>query len=152
MTAESDGTTTVHTQIKQPEGQKERWRERAGDHDATLSEFIRDMVESGMKPFVTEVERDESIEELREQRNDLRDELDHARRRIEDLEDQVYRSERAAIDEFISENPGVEFADVVQYTIDTAGERVGGHLDALAGDSIQYDPTGDRYYPLGEDS
>lgn len=151
MTGESDGTTTVHTQIKQPVGQKERWRERANDLDATLSEFIRDMVESGMKPFATEVERDESIEELREQRNDLRDELDHARRRIEDLEDQIYRSERAAIDEFVRENPGVEFADVVQYMIDTAGERVGKHLDALTGDSIRYDPTEDRYYPQGED-
>lgn len=150
MTSESDGASTVHTQIKQPKEQKERWRETAEDLDASLSEFIRDMVESGMKPFTTEVEHDESAGDLREQRNDLREELRYARYRIEDLEDRIYRGERATIKRHVEENPGASFGEIVQHVIDTTPERINQHLDDLTGDSIRYDPVDDQYYPRGE--
>lgn len=152
MTENSDESATVHTQLKQPKEQKERWRGAADALDVSLSEFIRDMVESGMKPFFVEVERDESVDELREQRNDLRNELQHSRARIKELEDRLYRGERATVERYVNENPGATFGEIVQHLIDTAPERVNRHLDELATDSIRYEPESNQYYPRDEET
>jgi hypothetical protein len=45
---------------------------------------MQSMVEAGMKKFDGSVEPDETNHELREQRNDLKDELDRTRSRVEE--------------------------------------------------------------------
>ena len=84
-----------------------------------------------MKKFEREVEPDFTKAELREQRADLLEELNSARERIRRLEDQLYRGERQAILDFIEENPSAEYHEILNYVVNTAGERLTDHLDAL---------------------
>lgn len=131
--------------------QYERWKDRAGKLDMSVSEFMQSMVEAGIKVdkgFELELERDESRQELRAQRNDLRDELDHARNRMAELENQLYRGERGAITEFIEENPGASYAEIGQHIVDTAPERVNRHLEDLEGDVLRNDDG--SYYLVEE--
>ena len=117
--------------------QYDRWKQRAEDFDMSVSEFMQAMVEAGLKKFDATVEPDETNRDLREQRNDLKDELDHARDRIRDLEDQLHRGERATIRRYVEQNPGASFSDVVQEVIGTVPRRVNRHLDDLEGDVVR---------------
>lgn len=136
---------TQHATTYPTSDQYKRWKARAGDFDMSTSEFIQAMVEAGMKKFDASVEPDETNDELREQRNDLKHELNHARERITDLEEQVHRGERATVREYVENNPGAEFGEIVQEVIDTAPERVNRHLEDLEGDELRVE--GDRYHP-----
>lgn len=130
----------------------ERWKDLASDLDMGVSEFMQAMVGAGIKVdhrFESELERDESWQELREQRNDLRNELERARERIKRLERQVYRGERGAIIEFIEENPGASHAEVGQHIVDSYTERLQAHIEFLEGKEIRVD--GDQYYPIDSD-
>ena len=111
----------------------------------SVSEFMQAMVEAGLKKFDATVEPDENARELREQRNDLRDELDHARSRIDDLETRLYQGERAAVRNYVEENPGATYEEIIQHVVDTVPERVTKHLDDLEGEDVTVE--GDHYYP-----
>lgn len=131
--------------------QYERWKDRAAELDMSVSEFMQAMVEAGIKVdrgFELNLERDESRRELRKQRNDLRDELQHARDRIVQLENQLHRGERAAIIEFIKDNPGATHAEVGQEIIETYPDRLKDHIEFLEGEEIRIED--DRYYPLSD--
>jgi ElaB/YqjD/DUF883 family membrane-anchored ribosome-binding protein len=137
--AESKVATTYPT-----EGQYERWKNEADNLDMSTSEFIRSMTEAGMKKFTVDVEPDETNHEIRQHRNDLKEELEHSRERVKELEEQVYRGEKSQIENFIQENPGSAFGEIVQEVIDTAPERVNRHLEDMEGDSIRSD--GEVFY------
>lgn len=128
------------------EGQYERWKEGADDFDMTVSEFMQAMIEAGMKKFERHVETDEDARELRQQRNDLKDELDEARDRIATLEEQVYSGEKAAVEEYIRENPGVSGGEILRHIADTVPVRVNRHLTELEGERIRSE--GDEFYPI----
>lgn len=125
--------------------QYETWKEEADEMDMSVSEWMQAMVEAGRKKFDARVEPDESAQELREQRNDLKEELGHARERIEKLENQIHRGERATIVEFVEENPGATYGEIGQRLSDTIPERLQPHLDALESDELRKEE--DRYYP-----
>jgi predicted nuclease with TOPRIM domain len=125
--------------------QYEGWKEEAAEMDMSVSEWIQAMVEAGRKKFDARVEPDETAAELREQRNDFKDQLDLARDRIEELETQLHYGEQEVIREFVAENPGVTFNDITQKVIDTVPERVNRHLDELEGRAVYVE--GDQYYP-----
>jgi chaperonin GroEL (HSP60 family) len=125
--------------------QYDRWKQRAEEFDMSVSEFMQAMFEAGLKKFDATVEPDETARELREQRNDLRDELDHARSRIEDLENRLYQGERAAVRDYVEENRGATYDEIIQHVVDTVPERVTKHLDDLEGEDVQVED--DRYYP-----
>jgi len=127
--------------------QYEAWKAEAEEMDMSISEWIQAMVEAGQKKFDARVEPDETRQELREQRNDLKEELEHARDRIDRLETQLHRGERQEITEFVAQNPGTTYNEIVQHLIDTAGERVRSHLDELEGSEVQ---ARDREYYLLE--
>ena len=128
--------------------QYDRWKRQADEFDMSVSEFMQSMVEAGMKKFDASVEPDETNHELREQRNDLKDELDRTRSRVEELEEQLHGGERAAVREFVAENPGAEFGEIVQQVIDTAPERVNRHLDDLESDALRVENG--EYYPTDD--
>ncbi|ESS06783.1 MAG: hypothetical protein A07HB70_01054 [uncultured archaeon A07HB70] len=125
--------------------QYEAWKADAKDMDMSVSEWIQAMVEAGRKKFDATVELDETTEELRRQRNGLKDELEHARERINNLEAQVHRGERATIIEFVENNPGATYGEIGQELADTVPERLQPHLDALEGREMYRED--DRYYP-----
>lgn len=128
------------------ERQYEQWAERADELGYTsVSGYIQDMVEAGHKKFDATVEPDESNQELREQRNDLKDELAHTRDRVAELETRLHRDERGAVREHVENNPGAAFGDVVQHVVDTVPERVNRHIEDLEGDGLRVED--DRYYP-----
>jgi len=126
--------------------QLERWEDRCEEMGfRSRSEFVEAMVEAGLKKFdASEVDPDETNRELRDQRNDLKAELDRARDRIQELEDAVYHGERQAITEFVEENPGATYDEIIQHVIDTVPGRVTDHLDDLEGDVLRVEDDG--YY------
>lgn len=127
------------------ERQYDDWKDHAEEMGyGSISQWIQDMVEAGAKKFDASVTHDESVEEIREQRNDLKQELDQARDRISTLESQVYDGEKALIEEFLRENPGAEFGEIVQHVINTAPVQTREHIEAMKGDVVVVDD--DRYY------
>jgi len=130
--------------------QYEDWKADAEEMDMSVSEWIQAMVEAGRKKFDATVEPDESIQDLREQRNDLKGELEHARKRISKLESQLHRSERQKIVEFVENNPGATVGEIGQELIDTVPERLAPHLDALEGDELAKE--GEEFYPAERDT
>lgn len=128
--------------------QYEGWKSDAADMDMSVSEWIQAMVEAGRKKFDGSVEPDETVRELREQRNDLKAELEHARERIDKLENQLHRGEREAIRRFVAENPGATRGEIGQRLADTVPERLTPHLDALEGAELEKE--GEEYYPAGD--
>jgi len=125
--------------------QYEYWKERAEEMDMSVSEWMQYMVAAGDKKFDTTVEPDTSNSELRQQRDELRRELRDARQRIDTLEDQLYDSERQTIVEYVRDNPGCSFDDVVRHITKTAPSRINRHLDALLGSELTEDDE-QRYY------
>lgn len=122
--------------------QYEQWKEWAEGMDMSVSEFIQAMVEAGYKKFEPQVEPDVTNEQLRRQRDDLQRQLRDARQRIEELEDQLYRTERETIVTFLQENPGAEIDDIIRHIVDTAPSRIDQHIDM---DDRIY-AEGDHYY------
>lgn len=132
-----------------PEDQYTEWEAKADDMGMNMSDFVKAHTEAGLKKFDRDVEPDETNLELREQRNELRDELTRARDRIQELEDVVYRGERQTIAEFVEENPGATYDEMIQHVIDTVPGRVTDHLDNLEGDILRVE--GGEYYPAEDD-
>jgi hypothetical protein len=135
--------------------QYDRWEDRREQVGvSSQSQFICDMVEAGIKAdkgFSATVAPDETARELRQQRNDLKDELARARERIEQLEDQLHSGERETIEQFVAENPGAAFEDIVRHVADTVPERLNRHLNDMDGDAVVFDPETEQYYPPDAD-
>ena len=147
------GTDTHPASTYPTEAQYSRWKEHADELGMSMSEFVECMVEAGLKKFDVTVTPDETNQELRQQRNDLKEELDHARYRIERLENELHLGERWAVRSYVRANPGATYHEIIQHVIDTAAGRVTSHLDGLEGDSIQVetDESGtELYYPLND--
>lgn len=66
--------------------QKQRWKKKADERNMSFSEWVECMVEAGQKKFTNEIVMDESVRELRRERNDLRLQLKAAQERIDELE------------------------------------------------------------------
>lgn len=125
----------------------EEWTDHADELEMSISRFILAMVEVGRKQIDLSVSHDDDTVELRTQRNDLKRELDDARRRIEYLEKRLYRGERGAILDVLEEEQTVPFGVIVQRIIDDAPTRVARALDEMDGDEIVVD---DGEYRLAE--
>ncbi|MFC6826520.1 hypothetical protein [Halopelagius fulvigenes] len=128
--------------------QYRRWGEMADKLDMSKSGFIAAMVEAGMKKFDESVEPDKTNQELREQRDDLKNELDNARERINKLEDRLYHSDSAEIRWFVSKNPGTDFNCLVEHLRATVPERADDHLTTMEGESVEV--RGEKLYPTPE--
>ena len=142
------------TIIRPPTEIRDQWESHADDMDySTLSGFIIEMVEAGRKKFDRySIDPDTTAVELREQRNNLRDELDRQTERVRELEDRLDNNERATVRQFVEAEPGSTFAEILQHSINYAPRRINHHLDELEGDSIRYDPDSDSWYPLDAES
>lgn len=145
MSNDSARAVTYPTQT-----QYERWKDRANGMDMSTSESMQAMIEAGNKKFDATLEPDETHRELRHQRNDLKDQLDRARSRVQELEEQLHRSEHEAVREYVENNPGAEFQDIVQHIVETVPERVNRHLEDLEGEALGV-RDGAHHLDLGED-
>ena len=133
-------------------GQYARWKTRASALDMSVSEFMQAMIEAGIKAdagFEAAAAIDETNREIRDQRDELKAELDRTRARVERLETQLYYGERRTIERYVEAHPGTPFESIVQHVVETVPQRVSEHLDELTGDRLEYD--GDRYYPSTDD-
>lgn len=128
-----------HRAVAYPtEAQYERWATEAEERGyKSVSQFIQDMTEAGLKKFEATTEPDVTNDDLREQRNDLKDELSHARARVEELEEQLYRGERATVRRYIEQNPGAAYEQVLERVRDTAPVRLTQTLEELEGDTLR---------------
>ena len=124
--------------------QLRRWEDRYENSGfRSQSEFVEAMIEAGMKKFdAPELQPDETNRELRKQRNELRSELDRARKRIKSLEEAVYQGEHQAIVEYVRQNPGASYDEIIQHIITTVPDRVTRHLDDLEGEALQIEEDG----------
>jgi len=133
----SAGEDTHPTMTYPTEDQYARWQTQAEEMGMSMSEFLQSMTEAGLKKFdVSVVEPDETQRELRQQRNDLKAELERARKRIGDLEDRLHHGERETIRRYVEDNPGASFDEIARHIIDTVPERVNSHLDGMEGDTL----------------
>jgi len=130
--------------------QYERWKDRAAEFDMSVSEFMQAMVKAGLKKFDAAVDPDETNQELRQQRNDLKDELARTRGRIRTLEDRLHDDERNTVHQYVENNPGATYDEIIQHVIDTVPERVSDHLDELEGESLTTDDG--AYYATDDDA
>jgi vacuolar-type H+-ATPase subunit I/STV1 len=121
------------------------WKERAEGMEMSVSKYMQAMVEAGWKKFDANIEPDETAHELRQQRNDLKRELERTRERVAMLEDQVHQGERAAIERYVRDNPGATYRDIVEYLGRTVAERATGYLDDLEGEQLRVEDG--EYYP-----
>lgn len=115
----------------------DQWKRHADDLDMKVSEFITYMVEAGRKKFEVEVTPDETSQELRQQRNDLKRENDRIRERVSMLEDRLFEGERGAIIEYVEDNPGATNDEIIQHLGDNLQPRVTDHLDELVGHQLR---------------
>ncbi|MFC6938922.1 hypothetical protein ACFQE8_02975 [Salinirubellus sp. GCM10025818] len=125
------------------------WKRRAESMDMSVSEFMMSMVEAGWKKFEATPTPDETRLELREQRNDLKAELERARDRVGMLEDRVHEGERSEIEAYVATNPGATYQEIVEHLGKTIPERASRHLDELEGHQLRSNPEGE-YYPMDE--
>jgi hypothetical protein len=146
--------------------QHERWLDRAEELGMGQSEFVISMVEAGLKKFDAAGDSAESVRELRGQRDHLRDELGRCRddrQRLEakltGMETAWQYSDRVVIEQFVADNPGATFDQILTEVEDTAAVRVSRHLDTLEGNTLRVecgDTEGDRRYfsvePSGADN
>lgn len=118
--------------------------------DASMSEYIQMMVAAGRKKFARKsVEIDEDRAELRRQRNELLDELKDSRERINKLEKQLTRTERAAVLDYVEENPGAELGDIIQHILNTTAGRITKMVADLEGSELFVTDVGEYYMDNG---
>jgi predicted RNase H-like nuclease (RuvC/YqgF family) len=129
--------------------QHARWKREAEAMDMSLSEFIQAMTEAGLKKFDLDVQPDESVSDLRRQRNDLKRELDRSRERVAKLEEQLQTRERERIKSFVADNPGVELGDIIQDLIETTSDRAPQQVADLVAVGELHQQDG-AYYPNDE--
>jgi hypothetical protein len=125
------------------------WCEEAETRSIPTSQYIIRMVEAARKDVSLDEAVSDSVQELRQQRQDLQNELDQQRRRVQKLEEQLHHSEQVDVLEYIEANPGVTVSEIIQHIADTVPSRVAGHLDLLQGESIERREGG--YYPNATD-
>lgn len=138
--SENSGVTAYPSEEK-----VERWEEWADSMDLSLSAFIVKMVDTGMREGSLDVQPDETWYELREERNTLKDELNEARDHIRHLEARQ-GIERHQVEDYISENPGVTYDELVEHMQNTIPGRLSTHLDLSR--KIRYEDG--EYYPADE--
>jgi predicted RNase H-like nuclease (RuvC/YqgF family) len=119
-----------------PETLYESWCNEADQRDIATSQYIIRMVEAGRKQVDVEELASDSIQELRQQRADLQQELEHQRSRVRELEEQLHHTAQADIVEFVEENPGAATPEIIQHIAETVPARVASHLDLLEGQAL----------------
>jgi len=116
------------------------------------SDWMASMIEAGIKAsegFENGVAPDETTADLREQRNELRDELEQARSRVSELEGRVYGAERREAERFVGENPGCTHAELVNHLQSTVPGRVPRLVEGMVVDTR---PDGQEgYYMSGDE-
>jgi len=134
------------------EEQYERWKRLAEERGMTKSDWMASMVEAGVKAqdgFEAGVGVDETAAELRDQRNELKDELEDARARLSKLESRVYGAERREAERFVRDNPGCSHAELVNHLQSTVPERVPTLTEGLVIDDRG--DGSDGYYHPGDE-
>lgn len=108
------------------------WKAHAEDMGMSVSEFIQAMVEAGRKKFDRGVvEPDETLQDIRQERNRLLEELEHAEETIDLLKQETHTVERQAILDYLEENDRASFEELVEHIGKTVPERASQHIDLL---------------------
>ena len=132
--------------------QYKQWENRAEAMGYnSVSQFMTEMIEAGYTQIGGTIAYDEETSELRTQRNELKQELDSARERINQLEEQLYRGERRPILQYLAQREtGASFAEIVQQVIDDTPARVAEVIEEMEGDQIE--STDGHYHIESQDS
>jgi predicted RNase H-like nuclease (RuvC/YqgF family) len=118
------------------------WCVGADERNIPISQYIIRMVEAGRQEINLDTLTSDSVQELRQQRTDLQQELARERRRVEQLEQQLHHTAQVDILEYIEKNPGATTPEIIQHVADTVPSRVASHLDVLEGDAIKHGDDG----------
>jgi len=132
-----------------PESLYQGWCEEAEARGIPTSQYIIRMVEAARKDVSLDEAVSDSVQELRQQRQDLQAELERQRGRVQKLEEQLHHSEQVEILEYVEANPGAATPEIIQHVADTVPSRVASHLDLLQGEGIERREDG--YYPNSND-
>lgn len=136
------GSDTTTATTYPPESLYNQWADHAEDLDIPISQFLIRMVEAGRKQIDISTVADDSLQELRQQRADLRAEVERERQRVQELERQLYRTAQSDIVDYVEDNPGATTPEIMQHIADTVPARVASHLDALEEDKLDHRDDG----------
>jgi len=148
MPGHSDDKTMAAAYV--PDPLYDRWCDHADDLDESVSQFIIQMVEAGRKQIDLDAVAADSIQQLRTERNDLRNEVQRQRKRIQELERQMEQTSRTDIVEHVEENPGATAPEIIQHVSNTVPGRTVGHLDLMEGRALVNEDG--EYYALNEEA
>lgn len=120
--------------------QYDRWMARKEHLGMGQSEFLKAMVEAGIKAdkgFEAQIVADETNAELREQRDQYRRENERLRERIEKLENRATPRETEATVEHVEKNPGAQFESIATALKAGVEPRLTANLQVLEGDRLR---------------
>jgi hypothetical protein len=140
QTKETTQTATTYPTVEQ----YERWKAEADKYDMSMSEFIQNMTEAGMKEFTRETSEEEFYE-VRRQRKKYFRRLKEKENKIQNLEQQLNQTMRGDILDYIQENPGASHKEVVQYLINEVPDQVRGYLQNMIEEGSIREQN-ERYY------
>lgn len=141
-TAEDTASVWVYPKDRQ----KDRWQDCAEEMGySSLSGFIKEMVEAGMKQTTFSTEPDKTNVELHDELATVKAERDRARERNRELEDRLHDQERRAVVERVADDPGISVDGLTDHLRATVPSRLNTHLDELAGDELEVHD--ERWYP-----
>jgi hypothetical protein len=129
-----------------PDPLYQSWTTEAEARNMTLSRFMIKMIEVGREQIDIRDLATDSLRELRQQRSDLREQVEQKEARIQKLEQALHRTAYADIIDFVEANPGVTTPEVIQHVADSVPTRVVSHLDIVEGDVLEQREDG--YYVL----
>jgi len=140
-----DISSDTHVATAYPPDQLyEAWEDHAEELDMSISQYLIRMVEAGRKQISVDEFAADSLRELRDQRDDLQNEVRRQRDRVEELEQQLNRTAQTDVLTYVEENPGATAPEIIQHVADTVPSRTVGLLDALDGRSLR-EEDGDYY-------
>ena len=109
--------------------QDEQGTDHAAEVHTGVSAFTQAMVASCRTRVTGDQTPDDPDRELGRRRNDLREDLIHARERIDYLESQLFRSEQGALIQLVEDTPDMTTWEIGQRVVTTAAGRLSIHLE-----------------------
>lgn len=126
---------TVRKWFYPTEEQWDRWEQEMEERGfETPNQFVQAMVEAGLKKFdASSLEPDEPAEELREERNELKEQTEVLRDHYRSLEETLERTDRAVVHRYLHRNADAEYENVLAHVRETAPERVTRYMEEYEG-------------------
>ena len=128
---------TVRKWFYPTEEQWDRWQDEMEARGfETPNQFVQAMVEAGLKEFNAEVKPNKTVEELRDENRQLREQVEELRDHANDLENELVNTDKGVVYRYLHRNPKADYEAVLAQARETAPERVTRYIDEHSGQDM----------------